>query len=182
MAKLVSGTYGEALFTLSLEENKIDAMNEEVLAVREIFQQNEELLKLLTHPRVSEEEKITLIENIFKDRVSEEMTGFFVELAKKGRFGEVDAIFEYFLEKVREYKNIGVVYVTSAIALTDMQKKQVEEKLLQVTKYEKCEMHYQTDEKLIGGMVIRIGDRVMDGSIRTRLSDMAKAMANVQLH
>jgi len=57
----------------------------------------------------------------------------------------------------------------------------VEKRLLETTKYVKFEMHYDVDSELIGGMVIRVGDRVVDSSIRTKLEDMKKQLLNIQL-
>ena len=74
---------------------------------------------------------------------------------------------QYFLDEGKKLKGIGVAYVTSALPLREEQKKQVEAKLLETTAFKEMEMHYQEDGSLIGGMVIRIGDRVADSSIRT---------------
>ena len=76
MAKLVSKTYGEALFKLAMEENTLDQIAEEAKVVLEAFQNNEELAKLLNHPKVSKEEKVTVIENIFKGKFSDSIVGF----------------------------------------------------------------------------------------------------------
>lgn len=181
MAKLVSKTYGEALFELAKEQNTLDAVQEEAVAILEIFEQNEELVKLLNHPKISKEEKITVIENIFKGRASDEMVGFLVLIVEKGRYNEICQIFTYFLEQVKEFKRIGVAYVTSATPLTTEQQKKIEEKLLVTTQYIQFEMHFDVDKSLIGGMVIRIGDRVVDSSIRTKLNQMTQALSKVQL-
>ena len=85
MAKLVSTTYGDALFELALKENKLNAMLEEVSGVKEILLENEELTRVLLHPEVDKNEKIRLIENIFKGRCSDDMTGFLVLVTEKGR-------------------------------------------------------------------------------------------------
>lgn len=181
MAKLVSSTYGEALFELVVEENTIDSVAEEVKAVSASFLENDELSKLLNHPKLSKEEKISIVENIFKGRVSDTMTGFLVLMVEKGRENEMESIFNYFLNKVKEYKNIGVAHVTSAVELSAKQKEDVLAKLLETTKFAEFEMHYSVDASLIGGLVIRIGDRIVDSSIRTRLEGMAKCMQKVQL-
>lgn len=181
MAKLVSKTYGEALFELAKEENTLDVIQKEAVAVLEIFKQNEELVKLLNHPKISKEEKVTVIENIFKNRASEAIVGFLVLIVEKGRYNEISQIFTYFLEQVKEFKKIGVAYVTSAIPLTMEQKKKIEEKLLATTQYIQFEMHFDVDKSLIGGMVIRIGDRVVDSSIRTKLNQMTQTLSKVQL-
>ncbi|MEG1458306.1 MAG: ATP synthase F1 subunit delta [Acetivibrio sp.] len=181
MAKLVSKTYGEALFKLAIEKNQLEILSEEAKEVLEIFRSNEELTKLLNHPKISREEKVKVIENIFKGNVSDSIVGFLVIIVEKGRYNELEKIFEYFLSEIMEYKGIGAAYVTSATVLNEEQKKQVENRLLEVTKYVEFVMHYEVDESLIGGMVIRIGDRVVDGSIRTKLTTMANELKKIQL-
>ena len=91
------------------------------------------------------------------------------------------AVFTYFIDEVKEYKNIGTAYVTSAMELSDAQKAAVEKRLLETTKYVKFEMHYDVDSELIGGMVIRIGDRVVDSSVRTKLYDLTRELSKIQL-
>ena len=66
MAKLVSQTYGEALFEVAVEEGTMDSMMEEVQSVLAIFQANEEYVKLLNHPKIPMEEKVSLLEAAFK--------------------------------------------------------------------------------------------------------------------
>lgn len=178
MAKLVSKTYGEALFDLALEDGTLTTIIEEVNIVKEAIAENPDLLKLLSHPKINKEEKISVIENIFKGRVSDSLVGFLVIIVQKDRYDDLDGIFEYFIAKVREYKNIGVASVTSAVELTEEQKKQVEQKLLQTTKYSQFELSFYVDKNLIGGLVIRIGDRVVDSSIRTKLQMLAKDLRN----
>ena len=181
MAKLVSKTYGDALFELALEENKVDSLQEEVVALLAVLKENQDLGRIMSHPNVSKEERVALIEDIFKGRTSDEVTGLLHMLAEKGRYADVDDVLLYFLNRVREYKNIGSAYVTSAMELSDAQKKAVEKRLLETTKYVEFEIHYSVDADLIGGMVIRIGDRVVDSSIKTKLYDLTRELSNIQL-
>ena len=181
MAKLIESSYGDALFELALEQNNLDAMAEQVDMLAQAFAENPELLKLLTHPKISKEEKVSVIENIFKGRFSDDIVGFLVIITEKDRGAEIEGILNYFKAKVREYKKIGVARVTSAVELSAEQKKRVEEKLLQLTSYESFEVDYSIDASLIGGMVIRIGDRVVDSSIRTKLDTMTKNLRKVSL-
>ena len=102
-------------------------------------------------------------------------------IVDKGHFEQVDSVFTYFIDEVKEYKNIGTAYVTSAMELSDAQKAAVEKRLLETTKYVKFEMHYDVDAELIGGMVIRIGDRVVDSSVRTKLYDLTRELSKIQL-
>lgn len=181
MAKLVSKTYGDAMFALALEEDSISTLKEETQAVLKIFEEEEELLKLLNHPQVVGEEKLSIIENIFKGRVSDNMTGFLSVIVTKGRYNEIPAIFAYIEKKIKEYQKIGVAYVTAPSKLTKEQKEAIEKRLLETTQYESFEIHYTVDKSLIGGLVIRINDRVVDSSIKTKLANMAKQLNEIQL-
>ena len=181
MAKLISKTYGDALFELALEENKIDDYVEEVKAIAEILKENPELSKLLNHPKISKEEKITVVGQIFEGKISKELLGLINMIVEKDRNNAMEDIFKYFIDRVKEYKNIGVAKVTSAVELSDAQKSQVEKRLLETTGYVKFEISYDVDKDLIGGMVIRIGDRVVDSSIRTRLYELTKELNKIQM-
>ena len=102
-------------------------------------------------------------------------------MSRKGRIGELPSVLDYFDQKAKEYNKIGVVEVTTPIPLTDAQKEQVENKILEVTEYETLEMDYQLKKELLGGMVIRIGDHVLDNSIKTKLDLMTRQLMNVKL-
>ena len=181
MAKLVSQVYGGALFELALERQSVDNLFEEVLVVREALAESKELVQMLTHPQIAKEEKLSVVEKVFRGRVSDDLTGFLLLVVDKGRAGELDAVLGYFLSKVKEYKKIGVVEVISAVELSAEQKKRTEEKLLATTDYTTVEMHYKVDAALIGGLVIRIGDRVVDSSIRTKLQQLEKQLHKIQI-
>jgi len=90
-------------------------------------------------------------------------------------------MFSYFVELVKEVKRIGTAYVTSAVELKEAQKAQIKERLLATTQYVEFEMNYEVDSSLIGGMIIRIGDRVVDSSIKTQLYELKKQLMDVQL-
>ncbi len=181
MAKLISGTYGEALFELALEEHREDQFLEEAQGLLLVLQQNPELNQMMNHPKIVREEKLSTLKSIFEGKISGEMLGFLTVIVEKDRYGSMEAILSYFIDKMKEYKGIGIAYVQTAVALTQEQKKQVEAKLLETTKYRQMEMHYEVCDALIGGMIIRIGDRVVDSSIRSRLSDMERSLMKIQL-
>ncbi len=181
MAKLVSKTYGDALFEIAAEAGRLDAFYEEAKSVLEAMEENAELSRLMNHPKIVKEERIQIIEDIFKGRVSDEMVGLMRMIVDKGHFGEFGDVLAYFIAKVKEHKHIGIAYVTAAMELTEEQKAQIVDKLIRTTEYVEFEMHYDVDAALIGGMVIRIGDRVVDSSIRTKLYDLSRELSKIQL-
>lgn len=181
MAKLVSKTYGEALFEVAMEEQKADVFLEEALVILTTLEQNPQLDKLMKHPKISKQEKEQVFENIFKGHISEEMLGFIKLIVNKERYSELPKIFRYLVDRIKEEKKIGVAFVTTAVELTEAKKQSVRMRLLQTTQYKEMEMHYSVDESLIGGMVIRIKDRVVDSSVRTQLEEMKKQLLQIQL-
>lgn len=181
MAKLASKVYGEALFQVAVEENRIDEMMEEIRTVREALEQNRELSVLMEHPKIIKEEKVHLMENCFKGQVSDDVTGFLTVVVSKGRFRELPAIFDYLTMRMKEYKKIGVVTVRSAVELRREQKERIREKLMATTDYKSLEITWLVEESLIGGLVIRIGDRVVDSSLKYKLEQLTGQLLKISL-
>ncbi len=181
MAKLISKTYGEALYEVASEGNNTKDLLEEIQAVRGILSENPDFTRLMLHPSVPKPEKVKVTENVFRGRVSDSLLGFLLTVVEKERFGELDSIFGYYIDKVKAEQGIGVAYVSTPKELDAASRKAVEEKLLATTQFKTLEMNYTVDESLIGGMVIRIGDRVADASIRSRLNDLTKQLLQIQL-
>ena len=182
MAKLVSKTYGDALFAVALEDNRMDEFFEAVKVVADILRTNDEFGKLMSHPKIIKEEKVKIVEEAFGGKgVPREIVGIMTLLITKGRADEMLSVFDYFIDLVKEEKKIGRAFVATAVELSADQKAKVEQKLLDTTKYETFEMNYSVDTSLIGGMVIRIGDRVVDSSIKTKLFELTRELRKVQV-
>ena len=179
MAKLVSKTYGDALFAVALEESRMDEFFEAAKALADILRTNEDFGKLMNHPKIMKEDKVKIVEETFATRLPKEFIGLMTLMVEKGRASEMLSVFDYFVSLVKEEKKIGKADVTTAMAMSDAQKEKVEKKLLETTKYESFEMCYHVDESLIGGMLIRIGDRVVDSSIKTKLYELSKELKSI---
>lgn len=181
MAKLVSETYGDALFGLGLEKGLVDSLMAEIGEMREILSENPDFSRLMNHPDIGRDDKLGILSKVFEGRLSDTLFGFIRVLVIKGRYGAIDDIFTYYTDKYKEYHRIGVAYVTSAVELTEGQREKIEKRLLETTGFARMEMHFSVNAKLIGGLVIRIGDRVVDSSIRSRLDGLQRQLMKVQL-
>ncbi len=181
MAKLVGTTYGEALFELAVEEGKEDEFLGEITQLKKLLFKNPDFGKLMNHPKILKEDKLKVLEEVFKGRISAELLGFLHLIITKDRYGDIDGILDYFVDEVKKLKGIGVAYVTTAIDLSEVKKKEIETRLLATTSFKKMEMHYQVDGDLIGGMVLRIGDRVVDSSVRNKLFELQRELLKVQV-
>ena len=156
MAKLVSNVYGEALFELAMEQGRLDAYLEESQGVLDVLRDHQEFSQMMTHPNIIKEEKMQMVETVFKGRVSD-------------------------IDRALEEKKVGIAYVSTPMELSDAQKKQIEDRLLETTAYTSFRMHYAVEAELIGGMIIRIGDRVVDSSVRTKLAELSRELSKIQL-
>ena len=181
MAKLVSSTYGEALFELAQEKNTISVMLEEVSGLQTVLKANQELSVLMNNPKVSKEERSDILKEVFRGRISDDLYNFLLLLVQKGRYAYVEEILAYFTDRVKEAEGIGTAYITTAVELTPAKKDEIHKKLLATTSYREIEVIYQVDPEIIGGMIVRINDRVVDSSIKTKLEKMERSLLAVQL-
>ncbi|MBP5198333.1 MAG: ATP synthase F1 subunit delta [Lachnospiraceae bacterium] len=181
MAKLVSRVYGEALYEAAGEQGKLTEIMDEIKAYKEIMDKNPDFDKLMSHPGVPKMDKLEVMKNVFNGRVDNILAGFLETVIDKERYRDLDSIFEYYIAKVKESEGIGIAYVASAVEMNDSQKANVMKKLLETTKYKSFEMHYEVDPALIGGMTIKVGDRVVDSSVRNKLDALTKELLGIQL-
>ena len=181
MAKLASRVYGQALYETVAGKDSAEDMLKEIEVVRKILKDNPDFTKLMLHPSVSKQEKMQVVETAFRGRVMDELTGFLLTVVEKERFNELDSIFDYFTDRIKADRGIGVVYITSPMDLDINTRLAVESKIRETTSYQSLETHYKVDPSLIGGIVIRIGDRVADASVKTRLDDLTSKLLDIQL-
>ena len=167
------------MFAVAMEDGRMDEFFEAAVSLTEVLRTNEDFSKLMNHPKIMKEDKVKIVEDTFGTRIPKEMVGLMTIMVEKGRASEMLSVFDYFVSLVKEEKKIGKADVTTAMAMSDAQKEKVEKKLLETTKYESFEMCYHVDESLIGGMLIRIGDRVVDSSIKTKLYELSKELKSI---
>ncbi|MCR4650112.1 MAG: F0F1 ATP synthase subunit delta [Lachnospiraceae bacterium] len=181
MAKSAITTYGEALFQIALEEASCERMMNEVRDLKAVLDANEELAQLMSNPRFSKEEHLEILSNVFKGRIDDKLFYFLELLVNKGRYDKVSEIFDYFIARVKEHNGIGQAYVTSATEIDAETRSRIKEKLLATTKYKEIEIEYSIDKSLIGGMVIRIKDRIVDNSVKTKLESISRELRKIQV-
>lgn len=181
MAKLAASAYGQALFELAVESGKAAEYMEQVKNVIKALEESPELFDLLNHPKVSKKEKTKAVEDIFGPMLAKDITGMLVLAVNKDRQNEIPAILKYFVDKTEEYLKIGNVKVITPMELDDGQKAKVESKLKSTTSYTTLNIDYEIDKSLIGGMIIRIGDRIVDTSIKSKLAKLSKELTETQL-
>ena len=177
MAKLVSKVYGDAYVSVVSEKNNLIDALEEIKSVKNILLENVEIIELLDSPKMDDEEKIDFIKGIFENHISVDSLGFLLTVIEKKRQAELLPIVDYVIDGIKELLLIGKATVTTALPLDDSKKERIVDELLKSSHYKSLEVEYVVDESIIGGIVIRIGDRVVDSSVKTRIEKMRKMLS-----
>ena len=175
MAQSVEKVYADALFELCVEDNTLEDTYEELYALKGIFDDNGELLELLSSPSMGEEDKHSVIRNIFEGRVSETTFNFLNVLSDHGRAKYFDKIYEVFHGLYNDKKGILEVEVVTSQPLSQ----RLEEKLkakLEAQSGKSVTIRKTVDKAIIGGIIVRYSDSEIDGSLRKRLSDLRKSI------
>ena len=180
MVELISKRYGTAIYELAVENNNLEKVEKEIKMVIDIFEDEKDLQEVLNHPKVSIGEKIKIIENIFKGKINDDILGLIILTINKSRQNCLVDIFKYCLNKIDEHNGIVSAFVTSAIELKEEQKNAIVKRLEELTK-KTITVEYTVDNSLIGGLVIRIGDRIVDNSVKEKIRNMSKELYTVEV-
>ena len=180
MAKLVVKRYATALFDIAKSEGKMATYEQEVKVIVTALQDESDFMAVLENHKVTTEEKINLIETVFADKIENPILGLLVLLVKKGRQSEMINILESFLERIKKESGIVKATVTSAVALSESQVEAIKAKLEASTK-SKIELETIIDEGIIAGLVIRVGDKVVDASVKGEMQTLKKQLSDIRL-
>ena len=181
MARLVSKVYGEALFDFAKGSNSLDKMYENALDIVNVFNINGEVLDFLLNPKITDDQKIEFLNTLFSKLDNKKILEFLSIIVKKGRQKEIVPILKHFTHLTLKDKNIGEATVFSAKELTDTQKNALEQKLISTTSFDKFIVDYNVDESLIAGLKIKIDDKVIDTTYKTKIFDISKSLRGLKL-
>lgn len=172
----VTGAYAEAILAIAEEQGKGEEFEAELQSLQDLFGQSREFRIFFESPKIPRKEKVEILDRTFADKVGPSVLNLLKILVERGRqqfFGE---ICEAYTEKLNELRGRTSVRITSAVALTESRRTELLEAIgKKIGRTLVSEEH--VDEKLLGGMTIRIGDAVIDGSVRTRLNLMRETLA-----
>ena len=181
MAGSVEKIYANALLETAATEERLKALLQESESVLSVFKASPELSHFLTDPGTGRREKLAGLKDIFEGCLSPELSGLFEVALEKGREAELAGILQTFVKAAKEKLGICTAYVTTPTAVTAAEKARIEKKLNDTVPCRTLEISYIVDPKLIGGMMIRVGDRVVDSSVRSKLNSLKRELDRIQL-
>lgn len=180
MAELVNTRYALSLFEAGLDLEKIEDFYNDLKLVEKTFLSEEKLLEIFKHPRISKDEKKSLVENIFGKNLSQELLNFLYVVIDRKREKHIYGIVNEFKKKYNEHMNIVDVLAVTAIPMDHGAKDRltatIERKL-----QKKVLLENKVDKSIIGGVMLKIDNKFIDTTLVSQLKSMETAIKGVSL-
>ena len=170
--------YSQALFKVAIKEYDINQISIRLQVIKNILKSVPELNQLLLTRRVQLQDKITILKNILDDKISDIEMDLLVLLMENGHmmlFGEVVERFDYLLDKDAE---IIKVQITSSSKLSEEEVQRISSKIKNKIQ-KKIDVTMETDTSIVGGIKLRVGNILIDGSVSNRLQKMRDTLIQV---
>jgi len=178
MAELIAKRYADALFEVSQELNKIQPIQNELQFIAACLKEYPEVDLLLKSPLVQLQEKKDIFTQIFNQQVSKEVMNFLFILLDKRRQGYIKAIIEEFKVMADAVRNEAEAIAYTAETMTQSDVLELQAKL-SATSGKKVKLKNVVNKDIVGGVLIKLGDKVIDGTIKSRLEQMKNQLTQI---
>ncbi|MBO8172010.1 MAG: F0F1 ATP synthase subunit delta [Bacillaceae bacterium] len=175
MSRVVASRYAKGLLEVAQEHNVLDEVEQQLSQISSIIANEPELKQVLNHPQVEITEKKKLIATLFEKEIKEELLNFLYLLVDRRREMFIDEISDEFTRLANEARGIADATIISAKPLSEQQQQDIAKRFgKELNKTLRVEN--QVDPSIIGGLVIRIGDRLYDGSVAGKLQQFQQEL------
>ena len=174
----IASRYATSLLDLAREQEVTASVKEDIEGLIKVTD-NRDFYLLLKSPIVSPSKKQAVVEEIFSGKVQPLTMEFFRIIIRKNRENFLPEIADEFLIQYRALNNITAVKLTTATPLDDRALTALKDKLKETGVVpDKMEVTAVVDEKIIGGFIVEIGDKIIDNSVAHKLSSLSKTILN----
>ncbi|WP_456277446.1 F0F1 ATP synthase subunit delta [Bacillus sp. AK128] len=173
----VAKRYATALFQVANEQGILEQVENELNTVKSVFEGNKELTSVLNHPKVTRVTKKALIKESFKD-MSAPVLNVLLILVDRDRQVVIPEVAEFFIEEANNARGIADAKVYTVRALTEDEKSTLSQAFAK--KFGKTSLRIQNivDPKVLGGVKLRVGNRIYDGSVSSKLARVERELLN----
>ena len=171
----VARRYAEAVFEIGVENNTVDAWLQDVRLIAEYFS-NRQLIFILGEPNIRFERKEAIVRDLLGGKIRPESMGLALALTERGLASLAGRIRDEFESRYNDYRGQAVAQVTSALPLDDEERASITRQLESMTG-KRIIMNEQLDASMLGGVIARVGDTLIDGSVRRRLELLRRQIA-----
>jgi F-type H+-transporting ATPase subunit delta len=170
--------YAQALFTVAKQTSTLDKQLADLMKVQAILESSPDLSRALLSPTVSVQVKHQILRSLLATRIEPVTLNFLYVMVDKGRENIFNQVLESYRNLLRAERGELEVTVRVAVLLDPAVTSQVKSTLDKYTKYN-VSLKIEVDPQLLGGMVIIIGDRMIDGSLKTQLMQIGERLTGV---
>jgi F-type H+-transporting ATPase subunit delta len=178
---IVASRYAKSLLDLSIEKNQTEAVYKDMLQVKQVCESSKDFVLFLNSPIVKTDKKISTLKQIFDGKLNAITSGFLSIVATKRRESIIPEMTDSFIEQYKTNKHILSAVITSASGLDEATKKQVLTIIKSQSKGE-VELIEKIDANVIGGFILKIGDRQLDKTVVRQLANLKKELTNKALN
>jgi F-type H+-transporting ATPase subunit delta len=178
---IVHEIYSDVMFELAQEADLIDGVMNDLEAVGTVLQDEPEFLSLLTLSEIKPDEKAQMIRRVFKDQINSLTLDFLCVLAKRNRMNFLHGIGQRYQVLLDEKKNLHRIEVTLAAEPDDAELEKLKDDIREAINAE-VKLSVTVDPDIIGGIIIRKGDLMIDNSVRTILDRTVNAIMDRSKH
>lgn len=168
-------SYAASLLELANEQKQAEPIGTEIAAIKQIVIDNKSFHQYLSDPAISSTERGAAIKRIFGGKVSPLVSNFLGVLNEKGRLGSITEIADSYDQLLADQLGKIEVDVTVASKLSGEQLEEVRKKVSTALKKDAV-VHQSVDESIIGGLVLRVQDKLIDASVKTQLKAMREQL------
>lgn len=177
MSSKAGARYAKSLIDLSTEQNALEEIKNDMVFFESVVDDNSELEAILKNPIVPLDKKAGILNDVFGSKVHKITNSFLYLVVKKGRSSILFDTAKQFIAQYNVIKGIVTAEVTSAIALTEASKTEIIALIKKELGANQVIVKEKVDEKLIGGFILKVGDKQFDASISSGLSKLKKEFA-----
>lgn len=170
--------YGGSLYDLAAEEQLTDAIKDQMQAVKAIFRENPDYIKLLSEPSIKKEERLDLIEKAFGEQAERYLINFLKILCEKNLLNELEGCADEFTRRYNADHNIAEAVVTSAVALSETQTEALTKKLEKLSG-KKIYLTAKVNPNVVAGIKVELEGTELDGTLQGRLDSMSKKLSEI---
>jgi len=178
---IVANRYAKSLLDLSIEKGQLEAVYANMVELKTVCANSKDFINFLNSPIINSDKKIAVIKSIFDNNVNQITSEFLSIVTTKRRESIIPEIASVFIEQYRSHKNILTAIVTSAKGLDETTKQKALDLVKSQLKGE-VELIEKIDPTLIGGFILKIGDKQIDKSVSRQLSNFKKELVNKALN
>ena len=175
---VLANKIGYSLFEVAKENNSLEQVSYELNEVAKVINENSDFVTLMNNPNIEKIKKINLIDASFSG-VNKYVVNVVKILAGNLQISLIHFVLEQFTELFNRYSNSVVVKVESASPLTELQLENLKEKLKNELQLEKVELNNFVDESLLGGFKLTYNNKVVDASIKAKLSAIKAKISTI---